>query len=235
MHSRRRAVRRARHAARKRLLSGLLLFVPFAVTVLVLSWLFRFLARLLGPVVRAAVAKLGQIPLFAHVPDIYVTIVVSAGSLLVAILLLYVLGFVGQIVIGRRIIALGEKIMLQIPLARNVYSASKQVVEALSFTNRAAFKSVVLVEFPRPGLKAVGFLTGRLEDRQGRKYFKVFIPTTPNPTTGFFEIVPAEEVVETDLTIEDAFKAIISGGLVPIDVFGIGSDRSAQTIAEDND
>lgn len=79
---------------------------------------------------------------------------------------------------------------------------------------RNAFKSVVVVEFPRAGLKAIGFRTGYIEDNSGQKYCKVFIPTTPNPTTGFFEIVPINEVIETSVSIEEGFKMIISGGIV---------------------
>jgi uncharacterized membrane protein len=74
------------------------------------------------------------------------------------------------------------------------------------------------VEFPRPGLKAVGFLTGYIEDSAGKKFCKVMIPTTPNPTTGFFELVPAEDIIETTLTVEEAFKMIISGGIVSPDL-----------------
>jgi uncharacterized membrane protein len=84
----------------------------------------------------------------------------------------------------------------------------------MSLPNRAAFKSVVIVEFPRPGFKAIGFLTGRIQGLEGETLYKVFIPTTPNPTTGYFEIIPPEEVTETNMTTEEAFKMIISGGMV---------------------
>jgi uncharacterized membrane protein len=81
------------------------------------------------------------------------------------------------------------------------------------------FKSVVLVEFPRAGMKAIGFLTGYISDPDGKKYCKVCIPTSPNPTTGFFEIVPVEEVVLTDISVEDGFKMLISAGVVAPESF----------------
>lgn len=94
---------------------------------------------------------------------------------------------------------------------------TKQVIKALSMPNSKAFKSVVLVEFPRLGFQSVGYLTGTIKIPDGREFSKVFIPTSPNPTTGFFELVPSEEVVELNLTMEEAFKMIISGGMVAPD------------------
>jgi uncharacterized membrane protein len=89
----------------------------------------------------------------------------------------------------------------------------------MSMPDSSMFKSVVLIEFPRPGLKAIGFLTGFITDSEGKKYCKIFIPTTPNPTTGYFELVPEEETFATDISIEDGFKMIISGGVVSPESF----------------
>jgi uncharacterized membrane protein len=119
---------------------------------------------------------------------------------------------------GKKIIAFSEMLMLRIPLARTIYTATKQVIKTLSIPDRKSFKSVVLVEFPRPGFKAIGFLTGQIKTSDGREFCKVFIPTTPHSTPGFFELVPSEEVAGTNLTIEEAFKIIISGGIVSPDV-----------------
>jgi uncharacterized membrane protein len=113
-----------------------------------------------------------------------------------------------------------------------VYSATKQVTQAFSVPDRAAFKSVVLLEFPRPGFMAPGFLTGHIQDRDGRKYCKEFIPTSPNPTTGFFEIVRAEAVRATSMSVEEAFKMIISGGLVSADIFGSLEEGRSGTKSE---
>ncbi|MBN1125496.1 MAG: DUF502 domain-containing protein [Sedimentisphaerales bacterium] len=138
---------------------------------------------------------------------------------IILFLFLYIVGSIGQVVLGKKMINTLEHAFLQVPLVRNIYSASKQVVDAISLQRKAVFQSVVLIEFPRPGFKAIGFLTGHLDDTQGKKYCRVFIPTTPNPTTGFLEIIPSEEVVTTKLTVEEAFKMIISGGLVAPNLF----------------
>jgi uncharacterized membrane protein len=224
--------KRMRHGVRNRLLSGVLLFVPFGVALLVMRWLFRWLSGFLQPVVKKAISTPEVSALFKSVPETYVTIGVSVLSILILLFLLYLVGAIGQFVLGRRLIAVGEKLLMWIPLVRTVYSATKQVTQAFSVPDRAAFKSVVLLEFPRPGFMAVGFLTGHIQDRDGRKYCKVFIPTSPNPTTGFFEIVPADAVRATSMSVEEAFKMIISGGLVSADIFGSLQEGRSGTKSE---
>jgi len=212
--------KKTRHNIRKGLLSGVLLLLPFGVTLLVMRWLFRWLAGFLQPVIKKILAGPEISAFVESVPEVYITIGVSVVSIIILLFLLYVVGAVGQLVLGRRLISLGERLVMLIPLGRTVYSATKQVMQAISLQDREAFSSVVLVEFPRPGFMAVGFLTGYIQDRDNRKYCKVFLPTSPNPTTGFFEIVPAEAVRPSSISVEEAFKMIISGGLVSADIFG---------------
>jgi uncharacterized membrane protein len=213
---------------RKNLISGMLIAVPFVVSLLIIQWLFHIMADLLRPVVGRILPRLARILITTPVPDTYLRIAVTVLSVIVLVLLLYFVGAIGQFVIGRRFIAIGEKLFMQIPIVRTIFSSSKQVVKAMSLPDRTMFKSVVLVEFPRLGMKAVGFLTGYITDAKGGKFCKVFIPTTPNPTTGFFEIVPVEDVVQTDISIEDGFKMVISGGVVSPDSFNyLKQDQNA--------
>jgi uncharacterized membrane protein len=212
---------------RRRLLSGILLLMPFGVTLLVMRWLFQWLAGFLRPIITYIPSKLSNVPLIESIPDIYISISVSVCSIVILLFLLYLVGAIGQFVVGKRLIKAGETLLMKIPLVRVIYTATKQVAQAVSFPDRAAVKSVVLLEFPRPGFRAIGFLTGYIADASGKKFCKVLIPTTPNPTTGFFEIVPVEEVVETTFTIEEAFKMIISGGLVSPDVLATGKPAQA--------
>lgn len=201
----------------RRLGSGILVLIPVGVTLLIMGWLFSLAARLLRPVVRYATVELQALRWIDALPESTLNLAVSVLAILVLLVLLYFVGGLGQHLIGRRLIAVWEGIWLRIPLARSIYGATKQVVEALSQPHGAAFKSVVVVDFPHPGIKAIGFLTGYLEDREGRKFAKVLIPTTPNPTTGFLQLIPAETVLITDLAIEEGFKALISGGIVAPD------------------
>jgi len=193
---------------------GMLVLVPVGVTLLVMSWLFKWAAGLLRPVVVYATSGLERLHWIQTLPDAYVSFYVYVLTILLLLALLYLIGVLGQHLVGRRLIGAWEGLWLKIPLARSVYSATKQVMEALSQPQGAAFKSVVVVDFPYPDLKAIGFLTGYVEDAAGRKFAKVLIPTTPNPTTGFLELVPAEKAFITDLTIEEGFRMIISGGIV---------------------
>ncbi len=200
-----------------RLASGMLVLVPLGVTLLIAGWLFRLAASLLQPVVVYAIKRLEQLHWIQTLPEGRANFYVSVLAVLLLLVLLYLVGGLGQHLIGRRLIAAWEAIWLKIPLARSIYAATKQVMEALSQPQGAAFKSVVVVDFPCPGLKAIGFLTGYVDDPTGKRFAKVLIPTTPNPTTGFLQLIPAETVLITNLAIEDGFKMIISGGIVAPD------------------
>lgn len=199
---------------RKCLLAGLFVLTPFGLAIFVMIWIFQWITGLLKPVVGGIMAVLIRAELVSPIPPLYMNISVWIATLIIILLLLYLMGIIGQLVIGKKAIVFSEMLMLRIPLARTIYTATKQVVKTLTISDRSSFKSVVLVEFPRPGFKAIGFMTGMIETMEENKLCKIFIPTTPNPTTGFFELVHPEEVEETDLTIEEAFKMIISGGIV---------------------
>jgi len=116
--------------------------------------------------------------------------------------------------LGRRLIHLGEKVMLKLPIVRSVYSASKQVMDTFSNSTKAAFTATVLVSFPHPGARALGFVTGTILDPDGRKLYRIFVATTPNPTSGFLILLPEEEVTFTDISVEDGIKMIVSGGML---------------------
>lgn len=210
--------KRFKHNIRTNLISGVFIAIPFAISILIFQWLFLFMTGFLRPLMNYVLPKVANF-FSANVPEEYMRIAVIALSITLLIALLYFIGTVGQNVLGKRLIILSEKLFLKIPIIGMIYSSSKQVVKAISLPDSAVFKSVVLVDFPRPGLKAVGFLTGYITDNNGKKYCKVFIPTTPNPTTGFFELVPVEEVAQTNISIEDGFKMIISGGVVAPETF----------------
>lgn len=203
---------------RKRLLAGILIFLPFGVALLVTRWLFGALKGFLQPIIKGFLTGIEKIPFLDVIPETYINIAVVIASILILLFLLYLVGSLGQFLIGRKLIAFGETVLLQIPLIRTIYSASKQVIQNFS-QDKVAFKSVVIVQFPRPDFLSLAFLTGHIKDRQGRNYCKVLIPTAPNPTTGFFQIIPEEEVRETTLTIEEGFKMILSGGVVAYDIF----------------
>lgn len=188
---------------RTRMASGLVVLVPLLVTLAALRFLFVFTAGILLPVLNPALASW---------PWLW------KGLLSLAILLvgIYVLGEITTHVVGRRVLELGEGILLRVPFVKVVYRISKQVVSAFQGTGVRAFQSVVLVQFPHPGMRALGFVTSTVTRADGTTWNTVFVPTTPNPTSGFLQVVPTSDVVHTDFTVEEGVKMVMSlGALVP--------------------
>jgi uncharacterized membrane protein len=199
---------------KRRLLSGVLILVPFTVTLLIILWLFGQLRRLIRPLVVQLLGMAMDLPGAQGVPPIYLKVLVITITVLLLLAIVYLIGMIGRRVMGKRLISFIEDLIKRIPLAGGVYGAAKQLVEAFAGSDKPVYKSVVLVEFPRTGCKALGFLTGFVSLNQKNRYAKVIIPTAPNPTTGFFELIPPDQVEEVNLTVEEAFKMILSAGLV---------------------
>jgi uncharacterized membrane protein len=209
---------RMRKKVTNRLLSGILLLMPFGVTLLVMRWIFGWVAGLVKPIIIRILHLLSLIPLVDSLPDSLTTFCVIVFTIFVLLAIVYLVGEIGQRILGKQILKAAEKIVQKIPFVRTIYSASKQVIESVSMPDKTAFKSVVLVEFPRPGFKSIGFLTGRIQGPSGELLYKVYVPHAPILTTGFLEIIPPDEVTETNLTIEEGFKMILSGGIVSPDI-----------------
>ena len=114
--------------------------------------------------------------------------------------------------------------MARIPLARQVYMGTKQIMTSLSGlgVGRAAFREVVLIEFPRQGMKTIGFVTNEMKDKKGRRLLAVYVPTAPMPTSGFFQIVSEDMVTPLDLSIDQAMQMVVSSGMVSPEVIDLG-------------
>ncbi|MBE2215075.1 MAG: DUF502 domain-containing protein [Opitutaceae bacterium] len=200
-------------------LAGLIALSPILVTVFVLNWLvgqiggnFRdfFLFFLPHGLLEGEA-----------VPAAYRGLVIFGWNVVatvVALAQITLLGYLTRYVAGRFLFSQTERVMERVPLIGAIYHSVKQIVETFSSQNRAVFQKVVLVQFPRPGMWAIGFLTNRTQGeaqaRTSHELFNVFIPTTPNPTSGFLVMVPRESLVEMDMTVGEAMKCIISGGAV---------------------
>ncbi len=205
------------------LLSGVLILVPFTVTLLVILWLFGQLRRLIRPLVANLLSMVTRLPGVGDVPPIYLGVLVFSATILMLLVILYLIGMIGTRVMGKRLITSLEGLIKHIPLAGSLYGASKQVVEAFGTDSKPAYKSVVLVDFPKAGCKALGLLTGFVMLNKNNRYAKVIIPTAPNPTTGFFELIPADQIEEVDMTVEETFKMILSVGLLSPERINISS------------
>lgn len=185
-----------RSRLRTYLITGLLVILPVAVTYLVLRWLFTTLDTMLQPLFRAVFGR--PIPTLGFV----------AG-----IALILLTGVVASNVLGRRLIARLEQVILRIPLARTVYGSIKPLSERMLEDQRGAFQRVVIVEWPRPGLFALGFVTGGESSPGSPGMLHVFVPGTPNPTSGFVVLAPEPQTRPAGITVEEALRFIIAGGI----------------------
>ena len=186
---------------RRDFLAGLLVIVPLAATVLILKWLFESIDGILAPAVEA---------IFGHpIPGI------GFGAIIV---LIYLAGLITTNIVSRKAFQRSESLLLQVPVIGDIYSTIKIVLESVMMPHKEGFKEVVLVEFPRPGMRTIGFVTNRVKDSSGQDLVNVYIPTTPNPTSGYLEIVPADDLVHTNMSVDEAIKMVVSGGMVSPDV-----------------
>ncbi|HUU52611.1 MAG TPA: DUF502 domain-containing protein [Candidatus Heimdallarchaeota archaeon] len=150
-------------------------------------------------------------------PKTYVSF--AGVEILIACVFILLIGFLVNNIIGNRLVSAGEHLLSKIPIVRTVYHGVKHLTKGI-VGDKKIFREVVLLEFPIKGLKFIGFVTG--EDTLGtgqdkRRVLKIFVPTTPNPTSGFFCYAPEDEVEKMDITVDEAFKLIISAGYANLD------------------
>ncbi|NIR47013.1 DUF502 domain-containing protein [candidate division KSB1 bacterium] len=190
--------------------TGLLVLIPLVLTGFIIWKLFLAVDSILRPFAHEYILgplglKLGG----KQFPGIgFITLTVF----------IIVVGLVARNYFGKKIVAFGERIVERIPLINRVYGAIKQISEAFFSSKREVFKKPILFEYPRKGIYSIGFYTqdtrGVVQDALDDDVVSVFLPTTPNPTSGFLLFVPKSEIVELDLTIEEALKLVISGGAI---------------------
>lgn len=203
---------RLKNSIRKRMLSGLLVLLPLGITLFVLQFLLKAMAGVFAPALD---------PLLKDLPHFAINLI----SIALSLALIYLTGAIARYVAGKKLIAFGESLIVRIPLIKSIYLSSKQVLDTFSAAQQQrTFKSVVLIEFPAPGMQSVGFVTGTILNSNGQECYKVFIPTTPNPTSGFLQIVPRHKAVETDLGLENALKMVMSAGVLSPGRIGISRD-----------
>jgi uncharacterized membrane protein len=193
---------------RRYFLAGLLVFLPLAITLWFIGWVIGLLDSVLA-----------VLPDALH-PNSYLPFAIPRLGALVTLLLILFLGVLTSGVATRRFLAAWERIFIQIPVFRGVYTATQKLVQTFLGQSNAQ-RQVVMIEYPRAGVFTVGFAMGRawshLEDKINAPLVNVFVPTTPNPTSGFFLLVPISEVTPLNMTMEEALKLITSSGLITPD------------------
>jgi len=178
-------------------LAGLLVTVPLGLTVWILLWIFNGIDGFLQPIIDRIIGH--------HIPG------VGFG---ITVLLIFITGIIVSNVLGRRLLRYGESALMRLPLTRYLYNGIRQIMQAFAAPDKTGFMQVVLVEFPRKGTRTLGFITNETPDESGKKLLNIFIPTSPNPTSGFLQIIEEDQVIRTTLSVDDALKMVVSGGRV---------------------
>lgn len=204
-------IERLKQDLKNDLIAGLLVVIPLAttiwLTITIASWVVNFLTQ---------IPK--QLNPFDGLHPILVNVLNLVVGLAVPLLSILVIGLMARNIAGKWLLDFGERLLQAIPLAGQVYKTLKQLLETILKDSNGKFRRVVLLEYPRRGIWAIAFVTGvintEIQAKMSQQMLSVFIPTTPNPTTGWYAVVPEEEVVNLTISVEEAFKIIVSGGIV---------------------
>lgn len=188
-------------------LAGILVTAPIAIT-LYFAW------SMVDYVDSRVTALLPE----RYNPSTYLHVAIPGLGVVILVLTLTLVGFLTANFLGRLMLRLGEGVVSRMPVIRNIYSALKQIFETVLSNRAQSFSEVVLVEFPRAGMWTLGLVVGpaysEVSQKAGAEMFNIFVPTTPNPTSGYLVFVPRSQMTKLDMTVEDCLKMIISGGIV---------------------
>lgn len=186
---------------RRIFLTGLVILLPSIISIYILSLTFNWVDSLLGNLLRQYLG--------VRIPGLGLLITVSA---------IFVTGLVANNVFGSRVLKMVENGFANIPLIRPIYTATRQIIDAFSLQRKSVFDSVAMIEYPRKGIYGLGFVTGKnlgeVQAKTSKDVVALFVPTTPNPTSGFLLLVPREELIPLEMSVEEALKLIISGGVI---------------------
>nr|WP_202815180.1 DUF502 domain-containing protein [Leptolyngbya sp. NIES-2104] len=221
-------IHRLKQDLKNDLIAGLLVVIPLATTIwltyTIANWVINFLTR---------VPK--QLNPFDGLNPLLVNLLNFLVGLAVPLLSILFIGLMARNIAGRWLLDVGEQVLQAIPLAGAIYKTLKQLLETVLRDSSGKFRRVVLVEYPRQGVWSLGFVTGAIgaevQSHFNHDMLSVFIPTTPNPTTGWYAVVPESDVINLSMPIEDAFKVIISGGIVSPDAMNVIATSTKQPLA----
>jgi uncharacterized membrane protein len=189
-------------------LTGLIVAGPVAVTLWLIWWFVTWVDNLVRPLIPVD-----------YRPETYLPIRVPGFGLIIALIALTLLGFLTANLVGRKLVDLGERLLSHMPIVRPIYRTAKQIFQTVFSSSGSSFRKVGLVEFPSPGMWSLVFLTqspteGISSRLPATEHVSAFLPCTPNPTTGFFFYVPRRDVVDLDITVEEAMQLLMSAGII---------------------
>lgn len=197
-----------RKTIERQFFAGLAVLLPIGLTLYIVWTLFNFVSKSVAPL-------LIRIPLLQEMPVVAIRII----AVLITFVIIWIIGLVATNIVGRKILKLPEVLLLKAPVVNRIYQTIRQIIQTI-IVSKTALRQVVLVEYPRKGVYTIAFVTNIYEEKEKRNV-SLFIPTTPNPTSGFFVIVPEEEVIPLKITVEEAMKLVVSAGIITPEDYSI--------------
>lgn len=190
-------------------ITGLFAIIPIYFTFVLLGFLFTKLDNILSPLISKLLIYLNvPIPEGFHIPGL---------GILATVIIIFATGLFTTNFFGKKVVEVGERTLTKIPLVSSIYFSAKQLIEAFSMSSKGAFRQVVLIEYPRRGIYSMGFVTSDayngIRNLTGEDLVNIFIPTTPNPTSGLLIMVPQKDVTYLPINVDEGIKLIISGGI----------------------
>ncbi|MGP1429641.1 MAG: DUF502 domain-containing protein [Fusobacterium sp.] len=226
---------------KKNFYTGLLMILPVVITYYIFNWLFNLAFRIINnTIIIKILKKLVEFTFGEKADAFYIQMSVYIAAFLIIFLSITILGYMTKVVFFSKIIKRTMDVLERIPIIKTVYSTSKQIIGIVYSDNgESVYKKVVAVEFPRKGLYAIGFLTADKntalkEILPDKDIVNVFVPTAPNPTSGFLLCIPKEDVYYLNMSVELAFKLIVSGGYITEDIVKHNEQKAEQKIEENN-
>ena len=181
---------------KSKIFAGIAALFPIYLTYIVLKFLFVTLEKISAPMLK----NIG-----VEIPGL---------GILLTLILIYLLGLVVTNFLGRKIFNLGERILTKVPIVNTIYTTLKQITDTFTKGTAETFEGAIYIQYPREGLWTMAFISGESTSEDGVPYYHLFVPTTPNPTSGFFLMIPRADTIPTGMSVEEGLKTIISGGML---------------------
>ena len=181
---------------RAKLFAGLATLLPLYLTFIVIKFLFTKLEEMSGPILKK------------------INLDIPGLGIILTVLLVYILGLLVTNFLGKKIFDIGERLVKKVPIVNMIYTTLKQITDTFTKGSMDAFKGAVYIEYPRKGLWTMAFISGESINKDGVSFYHLFVPTTPNPTSGFFLMIPQSDTIKSGMSVENGLKTIISGGLL---------------------
>ena len=181
---------------KSKIFAGIAALFPIYLTYIVLKFLFVTLEKISAPMLKK---------IEFEIPGL---------GILLTLILIYLLGLVVTNFLGRKIFNLGERILKKVPIVNTIYTTLKQITDTFTKGTAETFEGAIYIQYPREGLWTMAFISGESTSEDGVPYYHLFVPTTPNPTSGFFLMIPQADTIPTGMSVEEGLKTIISGGML---------------------